>query len=115
MNAYECIDKAVRGGLILSVVDGRHLGAEGPAETLDELAPELHRLKMQIISIIEKRNATPYVTEKGEFRVNGGLLPMPILDALLQVGADDAVIEKHIHPIGTPQQWQRWQEIKRQR
>ena len=115
MDAHECIDKAVRGGLILSVVDGRHLGAEGPAETLDELAPELHRLKMQIISIIEKRNATPYVTEKGELRVDGGLLPMPILDALLQVDADDAVIEKHIHPIGTPQQWQRWQEIKQQR
>ena len=58
---------------------------------------------------------TPYLDRQGRFCVRGGLLAEPLLDALLQVGAGDHEIEKHVHPIGTPGQWARWTEIKRAR
>jgi len=61
-----------------------------------------------------KPSGTPYLSNNGEFRVRGGLLPegMTILDALLEVGASDGEIEKHIGPIHMPVMWARWLKIK---
>lgn len=65
-----------------------------------------------------KRHSAKIVN--GELRMNGWIADddgtlMPILDILLALDAQDSVVERYIHPIGTPRQWERWLKIKETR
>lgn len=41
--------------------------------------------------------------------------PKTILTVLLELDAEDALIEKYVHPIGTPVSWEKWLRVKRVR
>ncbi|SHI01865.1 hypothetical protein [Desulfofustis glycolicus] len=111
--AEDILSDSFNAGIVLTVEgNGLHYAAAEPLP--QEMAVRLRSHKEAVIDILtRKRTGVPYL-HSGEFRVRGGLLQTPVLDALLSVGASDAEIEKHIHPKGTPRQWARWQEIKKQ-
>ena len=115
MSAAELLHEAFDQGVNI-YVDGGNLVCRSAEPLSPELQTRLKSNKATIIRLLEKRKyGTPYLAENGEFRVRGGLHKGSILDALLEVGASDTEIEKHIGPIHQPEMWKQWQEIKQGR
>ncbi len=113
--AEDILSECFNAGIVL-FVDGNGLHYAAAEPLPQDMTVRLRSHKNNIIDILTRqRTGVPYLAESGEFRVRGGLLQTPILDALLSVGASDAEIEKHIHPKGTPRQWLRWLEVKNAR
>ncbi|BDD88850.1 hypothetical protein [Desulfofustis limnaeus] len=112
--AEDILSDCFNAGIVLTVEgNGLHYAAAEPLP--QEMAVRLRNHKAAVIDILTRQpTGVPYLNN-GEFRVRGGLLQTPILDALLSVGASDAEIERHIHPKGTPRQWARWLEVKNAR
>jgi hypothetical protein len=63
----------------------------------------------------QRKYGVPYLDDQGRFCVKSGCHRPPILDRLLELGASDAEIERHIGPLHHEAMWQQWQQIKNQR
>jgi hypothetical protein len=115
MSAAELISEAYDQGITLTMKDG-NIVCRSAEPLSEELKTRLRSNKKAVLQLLKKRQyGTPYLSETGEFRVRGGLLKESILDALLQVGACNTEIEKHIGPIHQPTMWKQWQLKKESR
>ena len=115
MSAAELINEAYDQGVDLTVKEG-NLVCRFAQPLSEELITRLRIHKKAVLRLLKKRQyGTPYLSETGEFRVRRGLLKESILDALLQVGACNTEIEKHLGQIHQPTMWKRWEEIKKGR
>jgi hypothetical protein len=112
--AEQLISDLIDDGIMANLASGK-LKLLSARPIPPELVTRIRAHREEVIEVLtEQRSGKPSLHGE-EFRVSGGLLSTTALDALLAVGASNDEIERHIHAIGTPMQWKRWQEIIRKR
>jgi len=112
MSAAELLNELFSNGVAV-LLDQDELVCRSEESISPETITRIRHNKPDIVRLLrERKHGTPYLAESGEFRVRGGLWKGRILDALLEVGASDDEIERHIGPVLTPVQWERWLLIK---
>ncbi len=111
----ELLDEIFEMGIHIIVDDG-DLRCRSAQPLSSELISRLRIHKDELLRILrQQRKAQPYLAENGELRVSGMLSPGTMLDTLLELGASDQEIEKHVTRIQMPTAWQQWQLIKTSR
>lgn len=116
-SAKKILDEMFEQGIQLFDDDG-YLGWRSAQPLSQELINRLKIHKDDLLRILKsqrQQKAKPYLSDTGEFRCTGLLEPWTILDALLEVGASDEEIERHLNKNLTWQSWERWQVIKMSR
>jgi hypothetical protein len=93
------------------VFDGQTLRCRSEAPLDPRLVAELKQYRQQLIATLEVKQskARAWLDDSGRLRMNG---PVPagctMLEVLVSLDATMIEIERHIHPIGSPRQWQQW-------
>ena len=116
MRAAELISEIYDLGITL-VVDHGNIRCRSSEPLSDGIRARLKAHKAEVIDLLnyqKRRHGKPRLFND-ELRVRGLLPPGVMLDTLLELNAPDDVIERHIHPIGTPFSWARWENIRRNR
>ncbi len=113
-SAKELLDEVLEKGIHVTVTDGV-IKCRSARPLSSELISRLRIHKDDLLRILrQQRKAKPYLSDTGEFRVSGLLPPGTMLDALLEVGASDEEIGRHIGR-QTPYLLEQWQVIKQTR
>lgn len=110
MSAVELMDEAYSIGIQFQLVKGGvNLVSAEPIP--DEIVTRLRRHKPEIISILRKyKSGKPFLVPDGSFRCSG-LWEGTLLDAMLEVGASESEIDRHLDQIGMPKQWHQWKSM----
>ena len=109
----ELLDEIFEMGVHI-IIDDDDLRCRSAEPLSPELISRLRLHKDDLLQILrqQRRKGQPHLAENGELRVSGMLPPGTMLDILLELGASDQEIERHVTRIQMPTAWQRWQIIK---
>lgn len=111
MSAAELLEELKVQGVEISV-DGENITCRSKQPLSEELVVRLRNNKSRIIKLLKRRTVNPYLDDQGRLCIRG--LPpdhLSRLELLVCLDASSNEIEKHIHPIGTPDQWRQWISI----
>ncbi len=128
MKPAALLERAEQAGVSFCLGSTGKIKAKGKEGQINRLAPLIREQKTELLEYLQdepERQRTehplPFLDDLGRLRIpldadekyrwwQGG---QSVFETLLELGASDKEIEAHIGPVSTPEDWQRWQRIKK--